>query len=93
MGVNGPAGTGMKLKGTLRHISYNILIMGQAKTEQQRLCSYTVEAPNKGHFGNNITNSAVLSLIGRLSSSRKFSMNRNYIVGSGSFWDPKQCPL
>ena len=37
----------------------------------------TVEPPNKGHFGNNI-NSAVLSLIEKLSSSRRFSMNRNY---------------
>ena len=37
----------------------------------------TVEPPNKGHFGDNIS-SAVLSLIERLSSSWRFSMNRNY---------------
>ena len=37
----------------------------------------TVEPPNKGHFGNNI-NSAIVSLIEKLSSSRRFSMNRNY---------------
>ena len=38
---------------------------------------YTVEPPNKGHFGNNI-NSAVLSLVERLSSSRRFTMYGNY---------------
>ena len=40
--------------------------------------SYTVEPPNKGHFGNNIINSAVLSLIERFSSSQWFSMDRKY---------------
>ena len=37
----------------------------------------TVEPPNKGHFGDSIS-SAVLSLVERLSSSRRFSMYRNY---------------
>ena len=37
----------------------------------------TVEPPNKGHFGNN-TNSAVMSLIERLSSSRSFQMYGNH---------------
>ena len=35
--------------------------------------SITVEPPNKGHFGNNI-NSAGLSLVERMSSSRRFSL-------------------
>ena len=34
---------------------------------------YTVEPPNKGHFGDSI-NSAVLSFVERLSSSRRFKM-------------------
>ena len=36
-----------------------------------------VEPPNKGHFGNNI-NLAVLSLVEKLSSSRRFTKNGNY---------------
>ena len=34
---------------------------------------YTVEPPNKGHFGDNI-NSAVVSFVESLSSSRRFKM-------------------
>ena len=34
---------------------------------------YTVEPPNKGHLGDNI-NSAVLSFVERLFSSRRFKM-------------------
>ena len=37
------------------------------------LLEITVEPPNKGHFGDNI-NSAVLSFVERLSSSRRFKM-------------------
>ena len=59
--------------------------------EREWHCTCTVEPPNKGHFGNNIINSAVLSLIERLSSSRRFLVNRT--IGNGSFWDPKQYPL
>ena len=39
---------------------------------------YTVEPPNKGHFGDNI-NSADLSFVERLSSLRRFKMYYNYI--------------
>ena len=35
--------------------------------------TYTVEPPNKGHFGDNI-NSAVMSFVERLSSRRRFKM-------------------
>ena len=62
----------------------------QSDSIRYRRARSTVEPPNKGHFGDNI-NSAVLSLIERLSSSGRFSMNRKY--RNGSFWDPKQCPL
>ena len=34
---------------------------------------YTVEPPNRGHFGDNI-NSAVVSFVERLSSRRRFKM-------------------
>ena len=34
---------------------------------------YTVESPNKGHVGDNV-NSAVVSFVERLSSSRSFKM-------------------
>ena len=42
------------------------------------LKNYTVKLPNKGHFGDNI-NSAVLSLVERLSPSRRFLMYGNYM--------------
>ena len=56
------------------------MIMHYEPAEGMLAYSSTVKPPNKGHFGNNnnIINSAVLSLIERLSSSRRFSMNRNY---------------
>ena len=46
-----------------------------------------MEPPNKGHFGDNI-NSAVLSFVERLSSSRWF---KNYM--ETNFWDLALCPL
>ena len=51
---------------------------------------YTVEPPNKGHFGTNI-NSAVLSLVERLSSSRRFSMYENH--REDNILRLEQCPL
>ena len=47
----------------------------------------SVEPPNKGHFGDNI-NSAVVSFVERLSSSRRF---KNY--REKKFWDRALCPL
>ena len=62
--------------------SFSMHVLGLGSENETLLCYsqvylYTVEPPNKGHFGDNI-NSAVLSLIERLSSSWRFSMNRNY---------------
>ena len=42
---------------------------------------YTVEPPNKGHVGDNI-NSAVLSFVERLSSSRRFRTMGKQIFGT-----------
>ena len=53
----------------------------------------TVEPLNKGHVGKNI-NSLVLSLVERLSSSRRLqSCNCIKTIGRVIIWDLKQCPL
>jgi len=52
--------------------------------------SYTVEPLNKGHFGNNI-NSAVMSFVERLFSSRRFKLYYNY--RKTIIWDLEKCPL
>ena len=49
-----------------------------------------VEPPNKGHFVDNI-NSADVSLVERLSSSRRFKMYWNY--RESNFWDLDLRPL
>ena len=58
---------------------------------QVMLIHNTVEPPNKGHFGDNNINPAVLSLVERLSSSRRFSMYRNY--GEWYFLGPQSVSL
>ena len=63
---------------------------GLRPVSQTSLCN-RVEPPNKGHFGDNM-NSVVLSLVERVSSSRRFSTYRNY-GGMVVFWDLEECPF
>ena len=51
---------------------------------------YTVKPPNKGHIGDNI-NSHALSLVERLSSSRRFKLYCYY--RETGFSGSKNCPL
>ena len=78
--------------GTLRSTcSGTDLELGNLIIIIEQLVNITVKPPNKGHFGNNI-NLAVLSLIERLSSSRRFSMNRNYTKWYVVFGIPNSVP-